>query len=179
MITYPLFTNVFAFNTFAQGLSSVSAYFGGIHELLSHPDAYDVIVLYSSAHTYFNRDLFESDLDARLEADRLKRRLFLASDPVQSIDCDRPGAGVGEDYVVTPFRPKTDSRSTVVPVLVNWIYASTGSSYSTERNRIDDFLRKHTSAVQLRDADLKYNCRSYAWYYHKPGKCRKPFPRSI
>lgn len=162
VITYPLFSNIYAFNTLAQGLSYISGYFGGIQELLSRPDASQVISLYSSAHAYFVQDIYETNLDARLQTHRLETLLSLSNDSIQLLGCDRPGTGVAENYIVTPFRLKTDPNYTVVSVIVNRTYAASGSSYSDERDQIQDFLRTYTSAVQLRDVSSQYNCHSYA-----------------
>lgn len=146
VITYPLFVDAFAYDTFDVGLQKISRYFAGIDELLSREDAYEVL------------EKFYNNSDLLVEGNYKTYISCLLRYIDNSFDNFR-GLTYLPDTVLTP-------NNTAVAVYVGCDWDDWGYSQSDviSIQTINNAYVTTYNASMLNSIDPSYNCHSYAWY---------------
>ena len=156
VVNYPLIINIYAFNTFEDGIQSVSEYFNGLSELISRKDAMEELAAYSEQNDVWDENTDVSfycakDLLAYLES---KMQNSTTSD----IDPTNPPEGGGRAVDInTP-----GGNTTFGSHNLSW-GSFEGLTYEKSVAIREGFMRTYESTVLLGEITPMYNSHSYAW----------------
>lgn len=162
VLDYPYYDNVYAYNSFAEGLMYVSEYCPPLQVLLERDATMATIESYVSDVTvmdilYDGKNGFNHN---QFDAQALLKYLSLCKESAG--DNDNSVRSVST-YVYTP-------RGTAVSVVQNYGWPEISNISGVQLNataaaaKNQEYLALYPGVTLLRDSSPKYNCHSYAWY---------------
>ncbi|MCX8130744.1 MAG: hypothetical protein N3I35_11670 [Clostridia bacterium] len=166
VMDYPLFVDIFLFNTRQQGYDALCKRFNGLQELLKKDDAQTKLLeVYSNLSESLGSErsigaqneslmLRKVYLEVILTQDEFVNKMEKEDiDKIISLSTKAPSfSALGTTTVTTP-------KGTSVEVIVS---AKKSSDYLTA---IDNAVKNQFPlATFVRNSDNRYNCHSYAWY---------------
>ena len=147
VINYPLFANIYAFNSIEDGLASVSSYFQGIELLLQRKDL-DSCIQYA---------LQTSPYAASTQDDILR-------DSYLHILKDYKNGALRSPKISTP-------GGSTLEVYYNLTWADHGFTKSQAQAAHNRYLAIYPNNVEVSGISPSYNCHSYAWYNASANNC--------
>ena len=175
-VTYPLFLNVYAFNTLIEGFRHLALYFDGAEILRGRPDAMDCLQAYIDAHPGDEYTLPVINAEALMQFIPAMKQWEskIANEPYIADTTPYPWkeGEAAPELRSGPGAPIYTPNLTEVPVYVNGSqnrfydlsYADHGTTYNKAKAISDGYSLIYTSAVQLAPCNPSYNCHSYAWH---------------
>lgn len=180
VVNYPLFADVYAYNSLNDGFEALSSYFAGVIELEKREDAITYLKEYASKEeertletdisfynadtliNYFTYPKIEKILARRTginhslgnpTLDALYARVY----PDEIELYTERGARFTYNYVYTP-------NNTPVTVYENFDWEDHYTTFTAAKAEQLYLLQVYPSANQIAPVDPEYNCHSYTWY---------------
>lgn len=166
VMDYPLFVDIFLFNTSKQGYDTMYKRFNALQELLIRDDApTELLKRYSNLNEGLSSEISMSSQKNNIILKKAYLEIILTQDKIASkmkqqgldnmISLSGKTSSVSPQYITTVTTP----NGTAVQVYVDPLESQ---SYL---DAIDQQVRDaYPLATFVRDSDNRYNCHSYAWY---------------
>ncbi|MDY2969812.1 MAG: hypothetical protein SOR83_07570 [Butyricicoccus pullicaecorum] len=155
VVNYPYLVNMYAFDTLAEGIESVSSFFPGLAELLQRQDAVEALQKFTVNKQHEAKSNAGSTDDALKELHVATLESFLTQSEVKDDALVSPR--------VTVKTVKTPNGTNVEAYYgLTWRDQGVSEEYANEISNA--YLEVYPSAKIVRDASPSYNCHSYAWH---------------
>lgn len=167
VVKYPLFIDVYAYDSIIQGFQALGNYFKGVEVLLSRSDALDCLEDYASKETTRTVSTDISFFNADLLIDYLPVYRMVRSetekDSQMRVSC---GPAIytpnGTEVPTSWWDPYTGYYEQNRFYGLTW--ADHNTSQTAEEAVMYTYLAAYPSTVLVASVNPKYNCHSYGWY---------------
>ena len=147
VVTYPLFVDIYCYDSIKTGIERVSSYFPGIGELFTREDALFYLVEYASHNTEREEDTDISFFNADTLIWYIEEQRYTILSPTRS-------------SIVTVYTP----NNSAVTAIYGRTWNDTNMTQVAANAASTTLLAVYSSASILAPASPSYNCHSYAWY---------------
>ncbi|MBR4781565.1 MAG: hypothetical protein IK014_09445 [Lachnospiraceae bacterium] len=167
VVKYPLFIDVYAYDSIIQGFQALSNYFGGLDVLLSRSDALECLEDYAARETTRTVSTDISFFNADLLINYLSIYHMVRSDTEKDSQT-RTSCGPaiytpnGTEVPTSWFDPYTGYYEQNRFYGLTW--ADHNTSQTAEEAVMYTYLAAYPSTVLVASVNPKYNCHSYGWH---------------
>lgn len=161
VLDYPLIINIYAYNTYEEGLEALANESDAFKELLKRPDASEKLLNKLNQRIQLN-SVASSDNEGSASLEKLNLKILLTEKTLWNSISDK--TVVANILIGSSTTTVTTQNGTSVQVTIRGEEKS-----AADRTAIDNqFKSAYPNATFLYGSTTNYNCHSYAWYLANP-----------
>lgn len=190
VLYYPLFSNMYAYDSIEEGFDAVLQYCDALQELQRRDDAADALAArYKNTYSNQNADVLASStelmhmtyMQMQKHTEKRKNQTLLLIEPFfnQLDEADKLYLCESIAVLSTNQTNATDGTASIVQtpngtvLKEGWYddyYITTSSGFSDDEIYYLDLemARLYPNAIRRKSASKRYNCHSYAWHDQSP-----------